>query len=155
MAPLLSRCAFVTRDVVLPSRPRGAHALCYSRRVYDEILSIDFARDFRPPAFRALERLVSPRGRDNPYHRDGVGALDNWLSESSLQRVAAYPVLAVQTQLPPDTEKDWQRFSGRVYDVHATPRQMVHVAMTLHYAIWILCLVAVAGIVFGIVTWWR
>jgi hypothetical protein len=152
IAPLPSRCAFVTRDVVRPSRPRGAHALCYSSRVYDDILSIDFSADFRPLAFRAIERLFSPRGRDNPYHRHGVGALDNWLSESSLRRVAAHPVLAAQTQLPPDTQRDWQRLSGRKYDVHATPRQMVRIALALHYALWLLGSAAVAGVAFAAFT---
>jgi hypothetical protein len=153
MAPLLSRCALVTRSIVRPSRPHGAHAVCYHGRIFDEILSINLTGDHRPRWFRAVERVFSPRGRNNPYHRDGVGALDCWLALSRLRRFAAHPVQVVQTHLPPDSERDWRRFSSCRYDVHETPRLMVRNALAVHYALWALPAAAVLGFVLALTGW--
>lgn len=151
-APLLSKCRRVTRDIVKPSRPLAAHALCYHRRVFDKILAIDFLQDHRSWVFRGVERLFSPGGRDNPYNRDGVGALDCWLSVSNLKRVAAHPIQVIQTNLSPDMARDWRRFSGSDYDVYETPRRLVRIALTFHYARWILLSIATLLLSFSV--WW-
>ena len=138
MAPLLSRCAWVAPHVVRPSRPIFAHAVCYHRRSFDDVLAVDLRGDHRSQLFRTVERVFSPRGRSTAYHRDGVGALDCWLSVSPLRRYAAHPIQVVQTSPPPDTARDWRRFSLSAYDVHATPRLLVRSALATHYALWTL-----------------
>ena len=131
-APLLSRCSRIDDHIIRVHRPFFAHALCYSQRAFDPILSIDFTADHRPLFFRAMERLASPHGRRDDYFRQGVGSLDTWLSFSQLGRLASDPILVVQTSLPPGTEDAWRKRTGRSYDVSRTPQELVTIALRVH-----------------------
>lgn len=128
-APLLSRCSRVNEHIIRVHRPFFAHALCYSSRVFGDILAIDFRADHRPTFFRIMERIASPRGRRDPYFRQGTGSLDTWLSFSRLNRLAVDPIAAVQSSLPPGTAESWRRRTGRPYDIHQTPRELVAIAL--------------------------
>jgi hypothetical protein len=132
-APFFTRCSFVKRRIVRANRPFFAHAIVYNRRIYDQVLAVDFSADHRPRLFRAVEWCTSGDRRTSPYFRHGVGSLDTWLSFSRLRKYAAHPMLVVQTALPPGTELAWKRRTGREYDFHATPRHQVMIALGAHY----------------------
>lgn len=148
-APFFTRCAYVTRHVIRAHRPFLAHAICYNRRIYDEILDVDLTGDHRPFVFRTIERLLLAGRRDDRYFREGVGSLDTWLSFSRLRKFASHPILAVQTVLPPGTEAGWERRTGRRYDVRRTPRRQVEIALAVNYALWGLGGLLILGLVGG------
>jgi len=134
LAPFLTRTAWRNRDIVTLTRPLHAHAIGYSSRAFDPILALDFTEDHRPLLFRTLESLTSPEGRKEPYFRDGVGSIDTWLSYSRLRRLGSYPRLVVQSQLPPGSEANWERRTGRKYDYRRTPNEMLKISLATHYA---------------------
>jgi hypothetical protein len=134
LAPLLSACSYRAPGIVRVHHPLLAHALCYNARVFDRVLAIDFTADHRPALNRVVERVASPGARRTPYFRDGVGSLDSWLSFSGLRRLAAHPMLVVQTSLPPGTAEGWSRRTGRPYHPWRTPRLQVRLALGVYYA---------------------
>jgi hypothetical protein len=149
-APFMTRCSYAARNIIRVYRPFLAHALCYNHRVFDQILAIDFSVDHRPPLFRAIENLAFSNRREAGYFRDGVGSLDTWLSFRRLKKYAAHPILVVQTSLPPGTEANWLRRTGRPYDVHDTPGQQVNLALAVHYAFVIVAVLLTLALVGGL-----
>jgi hypothetical protein len=149
LAPRLSRCAWVARGVIRPSRPLFAHALGYHRRAFRGIEAIDFTRDHRPLTFRTAERFTSSRAARGRYFLEGVGSIDTWLAHSALRRYATYPALVVQHQLPPGTETTWQARTGRPYDVYDTPTRQVTAALVWHYAV-----LGGLGAFVALLVWW-